>query len=78
MSGKDLYRDCFWCGFVYDIWQHTRCPECGSRLETEGIGGMAGPFNRRKDYNGPDYSEQLAARQAQMDAAAARSKRTSE
>jgi hypothetical protein len=67
MAGSDLYRDCFWCGMVYDIWRHARCPECGSGLETDGLGGLAGPFNQRPDYSGPDYTLQLAERQARIE-----------
>ena len=68
MSASDLYRDCFWCGRVYDIWREEACPACGSRLETDGrLGPLAGEFNKRPDYNGPDFTEWLKERQAQSD-----------
>jgi len=68
MTASDLYRDCFWCGTAYDIWRHNSCPICGSRLETDGLGGLAGPFNQRPDYKGPDYTQTLEERQARITA----------
>lgn len=66
MSGRDLYRDCFWCATVYDFWRHEACPSCGSRLEHDGfLGPLAGEHNKRPDYSGPDYSEYLKKRQAE-------------
>ena len=67
MTASDLYRECFWCGHAYDIWRNEACPNCGSRLETDGLGGLAGPFNQRPDYNGPDFSKQIEERQALAD-----------
>ena len=68
MAASDLYRDCFWCGRVYDIWREEACPSCGSRLETDGrLGLLAGEHNKRPDYNGPDMTAWLEERQAQSD-----------
>jgi len=67
MKPTDLYRDCFWCGRVYDIWREEACPSCCSRLEAEGPGSMAGEWNKRPDYNGPDFTEWLEERQAKSD-----------
>ena len=68
MAGSDLYRDCFWCGHVYDIWRHACCPECGSGIDGSGwLGGLAGRFNQRLDYSGPDYTQELTERQAKID-----------
>jgi len=67
MKASQLYRDCFWCGKVYDIWREEACPTCGSRLETDGLGYAAGEHNKRPDYSGPDFSEWLAERQAKSD-----------
>jgi hypothetical protein len=64
MAASDLYRDCFWCGLVYDIHIQECCPACGSRLETDGhIGPLAGEYNRRPDYNGPEFTAWLEQRQ---------------
>jgi hypothetical protein len=69
MAASDLYRDCFWCGLVYDLWRHDGCPECGSRLETdEHLGPLAGEYNKRPDYSGPDFTAWLEERQAELDA----------
>lgn len=66
MAASDMYRDCFWCGFVYDLWRNDGCPNCGSRLETDGLGALAGEFNKRPDYNGPDLSAEEAARNKRL------------
>jgi hypothetical protein len=64
MTASELYRDCFWCGKVYDFWRHDGCPRCGSKLETDGLGSLAGDYNKRPDYVGPDLTDALEARQA--------------
>jgi len=69
MAASDIYTDCFWCGLVYDIYRHTSCPGCGSHLQQNyRLGGLAGEFNKRPDYNGPDFTDQLAERQARITA----------
>lgn len=55
MTASELYRDCFWCGHVYDFWREEACPQCLSRLETDGPGILATAENQRPDYNGPQY-----------------------
>jgi len=67
MTASDLYRDCFWCGRVYDFWRHEACPNCGSRLEQDGLGSLAGDFNKRPDYKGPDLTDDLKLRQEKSD-----------
>jgi len=64
MTASELYRDCFWCGKVYDFWRNEGCPACGSRLEADALGGLAGEYNKRPDYDGPDPTDALEARQA--------------
>lgn len=65
MTASDLYRDCFWCGYVYDFWREEACKRCASQTETEGPGRLASELNRRPDYNGPDFSEVMIAREVQ-------------
>jgi len=56
MTASGTHKDCFWCGTVYDFWREEACPQCLSRLETDGPGSEAGEHNKRPDYNGPDFT----------------------
>ena len=57
MTASNTHKDCFWCGYVYDFWREEACPQCGSRLETDGPGTGATAENQRPDYSGPQYKK---------------------
>lgn len=66
MTASEFARECFWCGRVYETLRHPCCPECGSRLETDGLGALAGKYNRKIEYKGPDLTAEEAAREERI------------
>lgn len=66
MTASDYYRDCFWCGYIYEPIRFPCCPECGSRLEKDGLGALAGEYNKKVEYKGPDLSAEEAAREERI------------
>jgi hypothetical protein len=63
---ENFSRDCFWCGLVYDTYANPCCISCGSRLEQDALGPLAGEFNKRPDYSGPDMTDKLAERERRV------------